>query len=176
MMREYRKLLYESVFWKLEMMREYLKRRYESVFWKLEHKRAVSEYHLLLYEKAVCGFWENRCAERARKKTIESLKRDCDSIRSRRPLPFNDDGKVCIRISLRSVLSGDAHEALFPVGTTYYQFFNEVRVQFGFAWWYPISVAVTQLSGTPVEGKSEKKLEKELNDSTLLCRFYGVST
>ena len=173
MMREYRKLLYESVFWKVEMMREYLKRRYESVFWKLEHKRAVSECHVLLYEKAVCGFWENRCEERSRKKTIASLKRDSECIRNRRPLPFNDDGKVCIRISLRSVLGGDTHEILFPLGTTYKQFFHEVRARFG----HPktatsISVAVRYPSGKPFEGKSEKKLERELNDSTLLCGFH----
>ena len=160
------------------MMREYRNLLYESVFWELEYKKAVSKDHRKSYEEAFWNLYYNKLSERARKETIERLREGWDSIRRWQPLPLNDRGRPCIRIFLRGVLSGDTRQALFPVGTTYYQFFNLVRVQFGFdsGLWSPIYVAGTQLSGTPVEGNSEQDLEKELHDSTLLCRFYGVST
>ena len=155
------------------MMREYRNLLYESVFWELENKKAVSEDHRMLYEEAFWNLHSNKYAERARKETIERLREGWDSIRSRPLLPVNDRGKPCIRISLRSVLGGDTHEALFPLGTTYKQFFHEIRARVG----YPktatsISVAVRYPSGKPFEGKSEKQLETELNDSTLLCGFH----
>ena len=134
--------------------------------------RQYPKYHMYLYKYAFWQLHYNKHAERARKETIESLKRDSVLMRSRRPLQISG-GKPLISITLRNAVSGVTHEVGFEVGTTYKKFFHEVRERFG----HPktatsISVAVSDPSGKPFEGKSEKILETELNDSTLLCGFH----
>ena len=88
------------------------------------------------------------------------------------PLPKGD--LWCINITLRNRISGVIHEAEFPLGAFYKDFFSEVRRLFG----RPTRATSTKVlvtderSGERVEGWSTKKLEPDLNGRTLLSRFF----
>ena len=150
---------------------------YESAFWRLEEKDAVIEHQRLLYEHAIRAWIDWMHELRERKKVVASLRNYYIRMlrRNGQPLPIMPLKRYpCIEITLRHALSGVTHEARFPVGTLYKEFFPEVRRLFG----HPThatstSVVVTKLSGTHVEGKSEKKLETNLHGCTLLCGFYA---